>query len=67
VKRRNVLPKGQRLSRKTLSLTQICQLLLLEDPLVIAVMIALGTSAAIAEQIDNPMYGYWASFKPGSV
>jgi len=37
----------------------------------ICVILALATaftgSATFAEQIDNPMYGYWSHFKPGSV
>ncbi len=35
--------------------------------LILAVTAALGTTSALAEQIDNPMYGYWAKFKPGSI
>jgi hypothetical protein len=35
--------------------------------LIIAVVAAFSASATFAEQIDNPMYGYWAKFKPGSV
>jgi hypothetical protein len=34
---------------------------------IIAVVAAFGGSAALAEQIYNPMYGYWSNFKPGSV
>jgi len=34
---------------------------------IIAVIAAFSGAAALAEQIDNSMYGYWANFKPGSV
>src|SRR3954471_2916754 len=42
----------------SISIVRIC--------LTIAVMIAFTGSAAFAEKIDKPMYGYWSNFKPGS-
>jgi hypothetical protein len=35
--------------------------------LIIGLVSAFTGAAALAEQIDNPMYGYWSHFKPGSV
>jgi hypothetical protein len=34
---------------------------------IIVVIAAFSESAALAEKIDNPIYGHWSSFKPGSV
>jgi len=34
---------------------------------IIALVAAFTASASLAEQIDNPMYGYWSHFKPGSI
>lgn len=35
--------------------------------LIIGVISAFTGSSVLAEKIDNPMYGYWSNFKPGSV
>ena len=35
--------------------------------LAVTLVLMLGSSAVLAEQIDNPAYTSWAKFKPGSV
>jgi hypothetical protein len=42
----------------SISIARIC--------VIIVVMAAFGGPVALAGQIDNPSYGYWAKFKPGS-